>query len=505
MKTQDKLAELIHSLSKSEKRYFKLYAQRHTIGNNNKYLDLFDAIDKQRPFDKEAIFKKFKGDAMLNNFNVTKKRLYDHTLKALEQFHAESTINAQLNNILNAVEILYKKGLYEQSLKRIKSGKKLADDNDHSTYLLLFSQWEVKLLKTKGAAKTIDELNKASKEEAEIVQGIQDQIELEKIKSNLISFQHHTNSASKENEVNAILKKIEAKSKQSLPVNLQFEIKSIQALASYIKGDVKNASHVLKDKLSLYLSHETRIQSNPSDFMSDLANLIHLECSVGNLSNAREHLSILKSFPKRYDIIKTENFEIRFFATQVSLELSYYMHQIDFNKIISFEEHILEKIEQYKEKFPETRKAYFYYMLSIAHFYLADYKAALHYSNLIANSNKIIADTNISIYNKWLEIFIHFELGHFDLIKYKTATVKKYLKKNASYSDADNEIFNTLSKITNSMSLIEKNDLLEKHYQKIKQLDHTPLMKFSNSYFDYISWIASKISGGNLKDQLKRA
>ena len=58
MKTvSEELFQLIKSLSKQEKRYFKLYASRHVIGEKNKYVQLFDAIDKQAAYNEEKIKK----------------------------------------------------------------------------------------------------------------------------------------------------------------------------------------------------------------------------------------------------------------------------------------------------------------------------------------------------------------------------------------------------------------------------------------------------------------
>ena len=71
-KVKESLFELIRSLTKSEKRYFKLLASRHTIGDENNYVRLFDAIDRQEEYDEESLFKEFKGEAMLNKFSITK-------------------------------------------------------------------------------------------------------------------------------------------------------------------------------------------------------------------------------------------------------------------------------------------------------------------------------------------------------------------------------------------------------------------------------------------------
>ena len=46
MKKDGPLFELIKSLTKSEKRFIKIYASRYTMKGKNNYLELFDIIDK---------------------------------------------------------------------------------------------------------------------------------------------------------------------------------------------------------------------------------------------------------------------------------------------------------------------------------------------------------------------------------------------------------------------------------------------------------------------------
>ncbi len=59
-KASNSLHELIKSLNKSEKRYFKVFSSRHTIGEENSYIKLFDFIDKMDEYDEEELFKCFK-------------------------------------------------------------------------------------------------------------------------------------------------------------------------------------------------------------------------------------------------------------------------------------------------------------------------------------------------------------------------------------------------------------------------------------------------------------
>ena len=59
MRGKDHLFHLIHSLSKSEKRYFTLDA-RKSGKTNSRYLELFQLINKQKTFDDTPLKKKFK-------------------------------------------------------------------------------------------------------------------------------------------------------------------------------------------------------------------------------------------------------------------------------------------------------------------------------------------------------------------------------------------------------------------------------------------------------------
>ncbi|MBA3972141.1 MAG: hypothetical protein H0X46_08355, partial [Bacteroidetes bacterium] len=116
-KASDNLFQLIKSLSKSEKRYFSIYASRHTLGEKNNYVILFSAIDKQTEYDEGAILNQFKKEPFINKFSITKARLYDVILDSMSAFHSSSSIDAQLKRDLHCAEILYKKTLYEQCAK----------------------------------------------------------------------------------------------------------------------------------------------------------------------------------------------------------------------------------------------------------------------------------------------------------------------------------------------------------------------------------------------------
>ena len=105
-KASDQLHKLIKSMSKPEKRYFKVFSSRHIIGDENNYQTLFDAIDKLDDYDEEKLMKKFKDKVFVQRFSIAKNRLYNALLKSLDSFHANSSVEAQLHRQVHSAEIL---------------------------------------------------------------------------------------------------------------------------------------------------------------------------------------------------------------------------------------------------------------------------------------------------------------------------------------------------------------------------------------------------------------
>ena len=86
---------LIKSMSKQEKRYFRIFSSRNSNEKNN-YYTLYQVIDRQHEYDEEAIVKLLKSHHFVNRLSIAKTRLYDQILKSLSSFHAQKSIDSDL-------------------------------------------------------------------------------------------------------------------------------------------------------------------------------------------------------------------------------------------------------------------------------------------------------------------------------------------------------------------------------------------------------------------------
>ncbi|MCB9336004.1 MAG: hypothetical protein H6586_07635, partial [Flavobacteriales bacterium] len=86
MKSKELLFELVHSLTKSEKRFVKLNAQMHS--GDKVYLKLMDAILKQNEYNEDELLGLFKNEKFVKQFSVAKNYLINFILKQLRQYHS---------------------------------------------------------------------------------------------------------------------------------------------------------------------------------------------------------------------------------------------------------------------------------------------------------------------------------------------------------------------------------------------------------------------------------
>ncbi len=131
MKPSDSLFQLIHSLTKSERRYFTIQAGQHVIGERNQYLQLFEAITQQEEYDQEALLKL----AFVKNISAEKNYLYNLLLKHMRAYHDEETPVQQIWVALQNVDFLNQKGLFADAKKQLRLAKELAIKYQKIEYL----------------------------------------------------------------------------------------------------------------------------------------------------------------------------------------------------------------------------------------------------------------------------------------------------------------------------------------------------------------------------------
>lgn len=117
----DPLFDIVRSLTRSEKRYFKVICSKHVIHEKNNSILLFDYIDQLKEYDAKKInlfvSKHLKGEST----SVIKHRLHEVILNALNQYHGNQNNFSKAMYLIQTIEILITKNLLQQAVKRFKA------------------------------------------------------------------------------------------------------------------------------------------------------------------------------------------------------------------------------------------------------------------------------------------------------------------------------------------------------------------------------------------------
>ncbi len=143
MTSLERLFFIVHSLTKSEKRYFRLTIELQK--GTKDYVILFDFIEKGKVFDENLVQKinrLFPG----SKIESARKHLYKVLMKSLRQFESERNIDSKLMNLLQDSRILFDKGLADLSLSKLDKLKKLAIKHEKFLFYIMAAKEQIKYL-----------------------------------------------------------------------------------------------------------------------------------------------------------------------------------------------------------------------------------------------------------------------------------------------------------------------------------------------------------------------
>lgn len=136
---------LVRSLSKSEKRYFRLFSG---LQDGDKiFTALFDLIERDTPVPAD-IRRKLEAMHPGAVFDVACKHLYRMIMRSLRMFEEGKSIENKLVTLIQEVRILFNKGLLSNCFSELERGKKLASQYEKHLLHAQLCRMELQFLQT---------------------------------------------------------------------------------------------------------------------------------------------------------------------------------------------------------------------------------------------------------------------------------------------------------------------------------------------------------------------
>ena len=496
-KVSTHLFDLIKSLNKSEKRYFKVFSSRHTIGEENSYIRLFDFIDRMDTYQEDLIFMHFKGQALLNKFSITKARLYDNILKSLDTFYASSSHDAQIFRAIHSADILYNKGLYKQSERVLNSAEKQAKKHGNYNLLLEIKEKQKRLIENDMYRDIkADQITKMLEEERSIIKDIETYHQLWHVKSLLfqeINFNGKIRDDEGKEKLKELLAQINELNVDKAPLKSKYLYHHIHSAYYFSINQLDKSYEHLKENLTLIEASKTFMKDQPNIYFSLLTNITYIATKLKDYKAAREFLSKLKEVSPKGSGQATLDLDIKYFSSTTSLELFLLTEQGNYDKAEQLIPQIEEAYRLYGDNINSLRKAYIDFKVGVIYLSVGKYNEALHWINNILNENKIDQKQDIYCFAQLLNLVIHLELNNDRFLPYALNSTKRYLKnRNRIYrfEELFLKLIGQMSKADNIFDLQEKLEPVEKELAELKK---DPKEEVVFEYFDFHTWIQTKI------------
>jgi tetratricopeptide (TPR) repeat protein len=504
----DHIYRLIKSLTKAEKRYFKLFAGRHSPEGKNEYANLFDAIDQQKEYDEATLIKKFKNTAFGHTPAIAKNRLYEAILKSLHLFHAESSLDVELQRLMHSTEILFKKSLYPESEKILNRAKKLAQKHEKHYVLLEIHKWEKKLLeKSSYAGATMDDIAALHHSDHDLLGKLVNYSDFWNIKSRLfllLNQQGKVRDLSGLNNFKTIIDNTLLNNEaHALSYETRYLYYQIYSAYYFGIGDYENSYSYIKKHLELIEQNAELFEEEPNKYFAVLSNMIYLCTQLRKFDEIPSYLEKLKAIPNSVDKKMTEDLSIKLFSSTYSAELSLYIQTGDFDLALNLIPEIEAGLSRYEGKLSKVRVAYFYFNLAIVFFALGDHSSALKWINKLLNDGDIDSSQDIHCMGRILSMIIHLEIGHNDLIPYAIRSTQRYLSKRKRIYRFENVFLQFINKLSRAESASALKNCYQSLRPELQPLAADPFEKSVFEYFDFISWVESKYRGVPFKEMVR--
>lgn len=501
MKKKDSLLELIRSLSMNEKRYFKVFASRHIIGEENIYVKLFDILDKQKERDEKDILKEI-SHVTTKAQSSNKYYLYRLILKSLLAFHSENSVNAQLKELSRSIEILFDKGLYDQCGKLISKAYKLADQYENLYVLHELLDWQIKIAFKQDYNNANEDLTKIFDIVFDLLNKTRNSAHYNYLISKMF-LKIGRDGLSREKKDFDVYEKIMQhpllkSDTLALTYTSKYHFYLLQSAYYFVQDNFSQAHECTQKLVNLFENNPQQLQINPKQYLFILNNLIICELNLKKYKQLPKSIDKLKA-------LKISNVSIEIFYIINNIELVIFGNMGDFDKgvelIHSIEPHIKNNINSLS--YAETA---LFYNISYIYFGVGKYVMALHWLNKILNTNNLEIDPASDLYchAKIYNIIIHYELSNQDLLDYIIKGTYQFLYKKKRLYKIETLVLNFIkNKSAPSMSRRELSESFKGLHSELLEISKDPFEKKALKYFDWISWLESKIQNRSFAEIIK--
>jgi hypothetical protein len=497
----DHLIELIHSLTKAEKRSFRLFANRQQHTDDKLFILLFDFIEGTKDYKESELLKKFPQIRKSQLSNI-KANLMKQLLSVLRLLQKDFSESVNVTELIDHAHIFQSKGMHKAGLEMLEKAKRLSERYDDPVFEYLALDQERKTESSFITGRSALKTSKIMQHSEALLKKIILRNELANLSLRLYAMYLRFGYVKDEKDHSFIRDFYESHLPELNEETLSFyeKIYLCQSRVWYY--------HMSQDFLNYFKFSKKWVDTFDGDTRMIRNDIMTYLKGRHNVLNALYMSGKAGKFVQEYNsfILFGANNQKYFSASELSDYMLFAnMHLLNKIFLTGHYDEGLKEIEPLVTlmknntwQWDENRLITFNYKIACVWFGADKYNEALDYLNAIINNPDRPLGQDIQCFARILSLISHYELGNDVLVSYQIKSVYRYLSKMENLQSVQLEILSFLRKTPN----LHPKDLKKAFTAlrtKLTRYQHHPFEKRPFLYLDIIAWLDSKISGKRIQ------
>ena len=498
--------QLIKSLTRTEKRHFRLFTNRPGASEDLKFLLLFDALDALVIADDAAVLAQVPSLKRAQLANL-KANLYRQLLASLRVYHAGQNPDIQLHEQLDYARVLYNKGFYQQALRMLEKVKQGARQAEMPHIVLLALDFE-KLIESQYITRSLkDRADTLTAEATDTVAHLANQHALSNAALRLYGLYlkagHARNRADHE--------RITTFFRENLPAVEDRHAGFFEKLYFYqahvwyhtLNQDFRASYRYAQKWVDLFERAPHMKDLQAMLYIKGLHNLLAALYNMLYYSKFMQVLETLEAFAASPDRRSSPNTEILLFQYIYTNKINACFLEGRFTEGLEIIPKLLEQLAHFKPQLDMHRTLVFYYKIASLYFGSGEHVKAIEYLNLIIQHKGLSLREDLQCFARILNLIAHYEAGDDASLEYQVRSVYRFLGTMDDQQPMQVEIFRFLRSV-GSIAPHQMREAFIALKDKLMVIAADPFESRPFLYLDIISWLESKISNVPVQEVMKQ-
>jgi len=502
-KPSESLHVLIKSLSKSEKRYFRL--QSGASRDDSKFLRLFELIDKQDDYDEKSILKEkaFRPAQFAN----LKAHLYQKILRALRDYSLSSIHSIEIRELVDEAQILFNKGLYQQCSKRLSKAEKMATSTDNLELQLEVLKWKKFVLTHTLDWEDYSYVDEVVEKVSAVSTRINNINRFSNLQAKLQALYRKTGYIKDEKTFKKIQKIFTSNlpeiTEDDLSISEKIHLYHVYIGYYFFIQDFEAGYRYAKKWVALFQENKALIKPKLEFYIRGLNYLLIAQNKLNLYEDFVRTKTELRTLNKLHPSFYNENIRLKMLKYTFVHEFNRLFMTGEFDRGVELIERLSSGLEGFISQLDAHSRMILFYKTACLYFGNNNFQRSIYWLNKILNSSEADLREDVHGFARILNLICHYELGNYDLIPYYVRSTYRYLLKNEDLHLYQRLILKFLKALSTNMSHEELIERFESLRKKLIPLQDNPYEKRAFVYFDIISWLESKIYGQKIMDVIK--